>query len=197
MSLVSVENNWTRPEMSDNGQLVIRDGRHPLQELSSSQFIPNDTEMGQDRGSVHIVTGPNSSGKSVYLKQVGLIVYLAHLGCFVPATQATVPITDKIFTRILTLESVSLGISSFACDLQQVSAAVRSFSPRSLLLLDEFGKGTNSIDGEALLASVIKFLVDSSPPLTLVSTHFHNVRSLLGDLSECRYFVMDTKRRDD
>ena len=194
MSLVSIDNNWSQPKMVESGPLVITGGRHPLQELSLNQFIPNDTLMDSSKNSVHILTGPNSSGKSVYLKQVGLIVYLAHLGCWVPASKATIPITNKIFTRIQTVESVSLGISSFACDVNQISQALRSCTSRSLLLIDEFGKGTNAIDGEALLAAVVQNIASrEKPPSTIISTHFHQVQMLLGPESGCSYFIMETQ----
>ena len=183
LAVVSRQNNWVQPKLVNSGGLRIRGGRHPLQELSVDQFISNDTELGGRAASLQLITGPNSSGKSVYIKQVGLIVFLAHLGCWVPATSATVPITDRIFTRIHTVESVSIGMSSFQCDVSQIAAALRSSTARSLLLVDEFGKGTAPEDGEALLAAVAMELVSRGAgqcPATLLSTHFHGVAALLG-----------------
>ena len=100
--------------------LEIQDGRHPLQELSVPSFISNDTALGGTTGRIHVISGPNSSGKSVYMKQVGMIVYLAQVGCWVPAAAARIPLMDRVFTRIQTVESVSLGLSSFLCDINQV-----------------------------------------------------------------------------
>ena len=182
-AIVSRENNWVRPRLVGGGQgLAIRGGRHPLQELTVTQFIGNDTRLGGDAPPLHLLTGPNSSGKSVYLRQVGLIVYLAHLGCWVPAAAATIPITDRILTRIHTVESVSLGMSAFQCDLGQVAAALRCSTANSLLLVDEFGKGTAPEDGEALLAALAAELLarGAACPATLLSSHFHGCARLLG-----------------
>jgi len=195
LAMVSKENNWTRPVMIDSGDLVIKEGRHPLQELSVTDFIPNSSWLGGEGGRVHLLTGPNSSGKSVYMKQVGLIVYLAHLGCCVPALEARIPIVDRILTRIQTVESISLGMSSFLCDINQLSTALSTSSPRSLLLVDEFGKGTAPSDGAALLAATVLELLslDQSSPLCILSSHFHLVPPLLGSHSVLRYFRLETK----
>merc|ERR1711973_280596 len=147
--------------------------------------------MGGEGSRVHLLTGPNSSGKSVYLKQVGLIVFLAHLGSWVPASKAQVPLT-----RIQTVESISLGMSAFQCDLAQISAALRNSVGSSLLLVDEFGKGTSPEDGEALLAAVTEDLLERGPescPLTLLSTHFHGVVGLLGERPLLNHFSMKTR----
>lgn len=123
--------------------IQIKKGRHPLQELCVDAFIPNDADFSATER-VFLVTGANYSGKSVYLKQVALIVYLAHVGSFVPAAEAVIGVTDKILTRIWTQESVSSSASTFMADLQQMSFALNHFTSRSLIVIDEFGKGTNA-----------------------------------------------------
>ncbi|KAI3331791.1 muts domain V-domain-containing protein [Xylariaceae sp. AK1471] len=200
------QNKWTAPEMADTNVLHIEGGRHPLQELVTPSFIANGCFMAGGMGDhVHefddqsrsevadsfpefpstvILTGPNHSGKSVYLKQVAIIVYLAHIGCFVPAEHAQIGITDRILTRIATRESVARSESAFAIDLRQVAFAMNFATRRSLILIDEFGKGTNSQDGAGLMAATITHFVSLGPerPKLLVATHFHEI--LDGDFLE-------------
>ncbi|XP_070441528.1 mutS protein homolog 5 isoform X4 [Equus przewalskii] len=122
----------------------IQNGRHPLMELCARTFVPNSAECGGDKGRVKVITGPNSSGKSIYLKQVGLITFMALVGSFVPAEEAEIGAVDAIFTRIHSCESISLGLSTFMIDLNQVAKAVNNATEQSLVLIDEFGKGTNT-----------------------------------------------------
>ncbi|KAK7228404.1 hypothetical protein V2G26_000574 [Clonostachys chloroleuca] len=182
---------WTKPRMTTENILEIRGGRHPLQELVVTTFVPNDCRLSYEEvddpdatesSSALLVTGPNHSGKSVFLKQTAIIVYLAHIGSFIPAESATVGLTDKIFTRISTRESATRNESAFAIDLKQVVQATRNATERSLVLVDEFGKGTNSDDGAGLLAAVLSHFLSLSPksPRLLVATHFH-------ELFECGY----------
>lgn len=139
-----------------------------------------------------ILTGPNACGKSVYLKQIGLIVYLAHMGSYVPADQAVIPIMDRIYSRIQTVESISLGLSSFMVDVNQMSLCLKSATPNSLILVDEFGKGTSDIDGLALLVATLDYLVAKNPFL-VVTTHFQSVKSCLKDASKFNFFTFDYK----
>ncbi|EKM51809.1 uncharacterized protein PHACADRAFT_262157 [Phanerochaete carnosa HHB-10118-sp] len=192
--------DFHQPELSDENVIIIKQGRHPLQEMVVDTFVPNDTFLiGSDcspevaealseehdlddsvkgcKNSVMISTGANACGKSVYLKQVALIQYMAQIGCFIPAQSAILGITDRIFTRIQTRESVSRVQSAFMIDLNQVSLALRDSTERSLILLDEFGKGTVSSDGAALFCGVLKHLINrgSSCPKVIAATHFHEV----------------------
>lgn len=196
--------NFCRPKLTQENIVNIKGGRHPLQELTVSTFIPNDTYLScggessddasdcnkhttsmstsdyshESKNSIVVLTGPNFSGKSVFLKQVAIIVYLTHIGCFIPASQATVGITDKILLRIATRDSVSRSQSAFLVDLQQVSMAVNLASSRSLLVIDEFGKGTASYDGAGLVGGLIEYfstLARSKQPKVLAATHFHEV----------------------
>ncbi|KAM8779407.1 mutS protein homolog 5 [Rhynchonycteris naso] len=166
---------YSRPHYSP--QLLgvrIQNGRHPLMELCAQTFVPNSVECSGDKGRVKVITGPNSSGKSIYLKQVGLITFMALVGSFVPAEEAEIGTVDAIFTRIHSCESISLGLSTFMIDLNQVAKAVNNATKQSLVLMDEFGKGTNTVDGLALLAAVLRHWLALGPacPHVFVATNF-------------------------
>lgn len=193
------QNKWTAPKVTNTNILHIEGGRHPLQELVTPSFIPNDCLMAGGTGdhthehedtpppeavddspispSTVIITGPNHSGKSVYLKQVAIIVYLAHIGCFVPAEHAQIGLTDRILTRIATRESVARSESAFATDLRQVAFTMNFATRRSLIIIDEFGKGTNSQDGVGLVTAAINHFASLGRERSklLVATHFHEI----------------------
>ncbi|QIX01697.1 hypothetical protein AMS68_007214 [Peltaster fructicola] len=163
----------SRPSIVEESVVHISQGRHILQELTVPAFVANDTHL--DAGMI-IMTGPNYSGKSIYLKQVALIVYMAHVGSFVPAATAVVGLTDKILTRIATRESLSRATSAFMTDLQQISVALNLATSRSLLIIDEFGKGTDSSDGAGLAAGVLEHLLTRNDrPRVLAATHYHEI----------------------
>ncbi|PNS19011.1 MutS 5 [Sphaceloma murrayae] len=191
------EYNLCRPQMTEENVLDIRGGRHLLQERTVPTFIANDTYLAGGNGdhvpmmnahyitetpepsqpSMMLITGPNYSGKSVYLKQVALIAFMAHMGSFVPAEKAVIGITDKILTRIWTRESVSRSQSAFMIDLQQMSLAMSLATRRSLLVIDEFGKGSESIDGAGLVAGVFTHFLSLGVecPKVIAATHFHEI----------------------
>ncbi|XP_069419268.1 mutS protein homolog 5 isoform X2 [Ovis canadensis] len=216
---------YSRPRYSP--QLLgvrIQNGRHPLMELCARTFVPNSAECGRDIGRVKVITGPNSSGKSIYLKQiyrsllrlaspspqptppgavpvssliqVGLITFMALVGSFVPAEEAEIGAVDAIFTRIHSCESISLGLSTFMIDLNQVAKAVNNATERSLVLVDEFGKGTNTVDGLALLAAVIRHWLALGPtcPHVFVATNFLSLvhLQLLPQGPLVQYLTMET-----
>ncbi|KAI0882714.1 muts domain V-domain-containing protein [Annulohypoxylon maeteangense] len=214
--------NWVAPKMTAQNIIHIRGGRHPLQELVVPSFIANDCcisggpgpEEDEDDGAANenssevernsiehpstlVLTGPNHSGKSVYLKQVALIVYLAHIGCFVPAERAQIGITDCILTRIATRESVARNESAFSIDLRQVAFAMNFATRRSLVLIDEFGKGTNSLDGAGLVTAVLDHFTSLGPerPKVLAATHFHEIfeGQFLVDTPELSFGHMDVR----
>ncbi|KAH8889520.1 hypothetical protein GQ53DRAFT_825406 [Thozetella sp. PMI_491] len=189
--------SWTAPRMTESNTIRIQGGRHPLQELVVPSFIPNDCNIAGGRGdelgcytptystteseeelpAMVVLTGPNHSGKSVYLKQVALIVYLAHIGSFVPADSATIGLTDRILTRIATRESVSRRESAFAIDLRQAAFSINFATRRSLILIDEFGKGTNANNGASLLRALLEHFrkADKERPKVLAASHFHEI----------------------
>lgn len=176
MAEAANEHGWVRPDFDEDPDyhgIEIEQGRHAIQELIIPSFIPND--MRAKGGDVHIITGPNSSGKSVYCKQVALIVILAHVGSCVPASACRLGVIDAIFTRIASNESISLNQSSFFIDASQVAGMLREANERSLVLLDEWGKGTNEVDGMALFAATLTDLLRrpvEKGPLCLAATHF-------------------------
>ncbi|XP_005937679.1 mutS protein homolog 5 isoform X2 [Haplochromis burtoni] len=156
MSSASQEYNYTSPKLASNRKITITQGRHPLLELCSPVFVANSFHSSESEGRVKIITGPNSSGKSIYLKQVGLIVFMALIGSDVPAKEAEIGLVDGIFTCIQSRESVSVGLSTFMVDLNQMAQALNSSTGNSLVLIDEFGKGTNTtletaVDGDELV----------------------------------------------
>jgi DNA mismatch repair protein MSH5 len=195
---------FSPPHIITKNIIDIKEGWHPLQELIVDRYIPNDAILVGGAGnneehmeesastpcetsdsnligisgpSTFLMTGPNYSGKSVYLKQIAIIVYLAHIGSFVPASSATIGLTDKILTRIATRESVSQAQSAFMIDLQQIALATRMATRRSLILIDEFGKGTNASDGAGLAAAVFEHFLSlgTQCPKVLGATHFHEI----------------------
>jgi DNA mismatch repair protein MSH5 len=192
---VSCDNGWTRPTMVATSVMLVKGARHPLQEIAAERsggFVPNDialTPSSPGSAPIALITGPNGSGKSVYTKLVGLLPILAQVGCFVPAERALLGPVDRIFSRIAALESASLsGLSTFAIDVLQLGTMLRQASPHSLLLIDELGKGTNSMDGVSLLAAAVRALIrrgdvsvhgeGAHPPRTIITTHFREVLDL-------------------
>jgi DNA mismatch repair protein MSH5 len=165
-----------RPQLVRENVIDIVNGRHLLHEVSSDRpVIPNDTHVPEAKGRVTVVTGPTMSGKSVYLKSIALITYLAHVGSFVPADSARVGLTDRIFTRIISHDSLvsRVGQSSFMRDLNQVSLMVNNATERSLCIVDEFGKGTKTSDGVGLLDGFLRSMSGmNTPPKVFVATHY-------------------------
>ncbi|XP_049586797.1 mutS protein homolog 5 [Syngnathus scovelli] len=181
LSKVSQEYNYTSPKLISGKAIKINQGRHPLLEVCSPVFVANSFESLESQGRIKIITGPNSSGKSIYLKQVGLIVFMAHVGSDVPAKGAEIGLVDGIFTCMPGRESVSVGLSTFMIDLNQMSQTLRSSTGNSLVLIDEFGKGTNTVDGLSLLAATISHWLNNAPvdvPHILLATNFHSLLQL-------------------
>ncbi|KAF8608257.1 hypothetical protein BDV93DRAFT_486860 [Ceratobasidium sp. AG-I] len=208
LSFSTMAHGWVKPEMTEDNVLEIKDGIHPLQNLLVPTFVPNDAHVAGGRGigvdsdgveedikSIMICTGANACGKSVYLKQNALIPFMAQIGCFVPAQSARLGIVDKIFTRVQTREGVSKLQSSFMIDLAQVSLALRNSTSRSIIVMDEFGKGSLSTDGAGLFAGVIIHLLKRGDkcPKVFASTHFHELftRGLLSPSLPISYAYMN------
>lgn len=174
LAIVARQNNYVRPILTEDSILEIRNGRHALQEMTVDTFVPNDTKI-RSAGRINIITGPNYSGKSIYIKQVALVVFLAHIGSFVPADSAVVGLTDRIFCAMGS-KSMTTEQSTFMIDLHQVGTMLRHATSRSLCLLDEFGKGTLTEDGIGLLGGTISHFANYDyPPKVLLSTHLTEI----------------------
>lgn len=192
---IAREGNMVKPIISDEVILAVKNGRHLLQELTVDAFIPNDTFAAQPK-SISLITGPNGSGKSIYLKQVGLLTYLAHIGSWVPCEKAVIGLTDRIFTRIRSEESVSRSQSAFTVDLCQMSKMFTRRTERSLCLIDEFGKGTMPADGMALLAAALNHMAEEVRCRVFCVLHFTEIfeQELLtpAALQAINFFCMET-----
>ncbi|XP_049875812.1 mutS protein homolog 5-like isoform X2 [Pectinophora gossypiella] len=181
ISKISKEFNFVRPTLTTDKVIDIKQGKHPLQIITCDNFVPNDAKSSSQAGFVKILTGPNSSGKSVYMKQIGLIVYLTHIGSFVPAESATIGIVSHIYTRIQSTECIAAHMSAFLIDLRQMALALQESTSNSLVIIDEFGKGTSEVDGLALLAACLNtFLFQGENcPHVYLSTHFLNIKEYI------------------
>ncbi|MBR3058738.1 MAG: DNA mismatch repair protein MutS [Clostridiales bacterium] len=175
-------NNYCRPVIDDSSVLEIEEGRHPVVEkmLKEGEFVPNGISMDQEKKRIMILTGPNMAGKSTYMRQTALIVLLAQIGSFVPATSAHIGIVDRIFTRIGASDDISLGQSTFMVEMNEVSTILRNGTYRSLLLLDEVGRGTSTYDGLAIAWAIIEFIANRSIMFarTIFATHYHELNQL-------------------
>ncbi|MBQ8375145.1 MAG: DNA mismatch repair protein MutS [Clostridia bacterium] len=177
---VAKERRYVCPKIKPSGQpLSITDGRHPVVEaVSKDRFVPNDTLLDNDENRSAIITGPNMAGKSTYMRQVALIVLMAHIGCFVPAKAAEIPITDRIFTRVGASDNLIFDQSTFMVEMTEVASILLHATKDSLLILDEVGRGTSTYDGLSIAWSVIEFLTEHIRAKTLFATHYHELTEL-------------------
>src|SRR5438874_1653405 len=172
--------HYCRPQLDDSLRLTICDGRHPVldQNLVEEKFVPNDTELDGERLRLAIITGPNMAGKSTYIRQVALIVLMAQVGRFVPATRAEIGLVDRIFTRVGASDDLSRGQSTFMVEMNETANIVNNATERSLIILDEIGRGTSTFDGLSIAWSVAEFLHDKIKARTLFATHYHELTKL-------------------
>ena len=184
--------NYCRPALNDSMRLVIRDGRHPVldQNLAEEKFVPNDTSLDGEKMRLAIITGPNMAGKSTYIRQVALIVLMAQIGSFVPATSAEIGLVDRIFTRVGAMDDLSRGQSTFMVEMNETANIVNNATGSSLVILDEIGRGTSTFDGLSIAWSVAEFLHDKIRARTLFATHYHELTKLSEERSGvCNYNV--------
>ena len=181
---VSYENNYSRPVVDNSSIIDIKNGRHPVveQSIKRNTFVPNDCMLDDDSNRIMIITGPNMAGKSTYMRQVALIVFMAHLGCFVPATSAHIGVVDRIFTRIGASDDLMFGQSTFMVEMVEVANILSGATNKSLILLDEVGRGTSTYDGLSIAWSVVDYLSNNLKAKTLFATHYHELTELEGKL---------------
>ncbi len=195
---LAAERNYHRPEFSDDGELLIVQGRHPVIERigdddQSGRFIPNDLAMNPTSDRILIITGPNMGGKSTYLRQAALIALMAQIGCFVPAGRARLPIFDRIFTRIGASDNLARGRSTFMVEMTEAAGILNTATPRSLVLLDEVGRGTATFDGLAIAWAVVEYLETHTRAKTLFATHYHELTELADLLPGVRNYHVSVK----
>jgi len=223
--------NYCRPQISDEGVLQIRDGRHPVleQQLVEERFVPNDTGLASRTGvapvadlnspaetpqdgaisegarrdagpalpQIALITGPNMAGKSTYIRQVALLALLAHTGSFVPAAEARIDLIDRIFTRIGASDDLSRGQSTFMVEMTETANILNNATPRSLIVLDEIGRGTSTFDGLSLAWSIVEFLHNQVGAKTLFATHYHELTELAARLPRIKNFNVAVREWHD
>lgn len=182
---VAQRNRFCRPAILDEGEkLEIKNGRHPVVEsLASGQFVPNDTLLSNENARLMLITGPNMGGKSTYLRQVALIAFLAHAGCYVPAEEAKIPLIDRIFTRVGASDNLVRGQSTFMVEMQEAAQILHYATKNSLIILDEIGRGTSTYDGVSLAWAILEYIHDKIAAKTLFATHYHELIGVVDKLS--------------
>ena len=201
LAKVASSNHYVRPEIADDGKLTILDGRHPVveQTLHEGAFVPNDTFMDNDSQRMLIITGPNMAGKSTYMRQVALIVLMAHIGSFVPAREAVIPVVDRIFTRVGASDDLASGQSTFMVEMSEMACILRNATHRSLVILDEIGRGTSTFDGLSIAWAVVEYLCDkqNAGAKTLFATHYHELSELQGRLEGVQNYCISVKEHGE
>ena len=183
---VTEENNYTRPILTESRDIVIKDGRHPVVEkVIKDNYVANDIIMKDDTN-ILLITGPNMAGKSTYERQLAIIIIMAQIGCFVPASSCSIPIFDKIFTRIGASDDLVSGDSTFMIEMKEANIAISEATENSLILFDELGRGTATYDGMSLAQAILEYIHDHIKAKTLFSTHYHELTSLERDLSHLK-----------
>ena len=190
LSKTAIENDYVKPMIAVDNQLIIKNGRHPVIEkiLTDEGFVPNDTIISDEM--THIITGPNMAGKSTYMRQVALIVLMAHIGSYVPASFASIPIIDGIYTRIGASDDLSMGQSTFMVEMSEVSNILKNATKNSLVILDEIGRGTSTYDGMSLAFAIVEYIASKIKSKTLVSTHYHELTSLESQFDNIKNYCM-------
>ena len=197
---VAVKNNFTKPTINSSVKtLKIIDGRHPVVEqfMERGQFVVNDTLLDEEENKIMIITGPNMAGKSTYMRQVAIITLLAHIGSFVPAKEAFIPITDRIFTRVGASDDLAFGQSTFMVEMSEVANILANATDKSLIVLDEIGRGTSTFDGLSIAWSVVEYLSKNFKAKTLFATHYHELTELEGVLEGVKNYKISVKEIND
>ena len=201
LSQVSIKNNYSKPVIDDSNILNIKQGRHPVIEQFlpiGENFIPNDVLLDNDTQQIMMITGPNMSGKSALLRQTALIVIMAQIGCFVPVKSAQIGVVDKVFTRVGANDNISSGESTFMVEMNETSSILNNLSNRSLILLDEIGRGTSTYDGISIAWSIAEYLHENSKfhPKTMFATHYHELNNMTKEFGRIKNYNVSVKEID-
>jgi len=202
MATVAINKNYTKPKVDESYIIDIKSARHPVIESQLSAenpYVPNDITIDNDTNQILIITGPNMSGKSAVLRQTALITLMAHIGSFVPAESAHIGIVDKIFTRVGATDNISSGESTFMVEMNETASILNNLSPRSLIILDEIGRGTSTYDGISIAWAIAEYLHDkhNGKPKTLFATHYHELSQLAETFERMHNYNIATKEIDD
>lgn len=201
LALIAERNNYVRPKINEKGVIDIRDGRHPVVEkmIPNDMFIANDTYLDDKKQRISIITGPNMAGKSTYMRQAALIVLMAQLGSFVPASSANIGLVDRIFTRVGASDDLASGQSTFMVEMNEVANILRNATNKSLLILDEIGRGTSTFDGLSIAWAVVEYISNSKllGAKTLFATHYHELTELEGKISNVNNYCIAVKEKGD
>jgi len=196
-AVISVENNYTRPVLNDSRILDVKEGRHPVIERQlpvGESYVPNDMVLDTEDQQIIILTGPNMSGKSALLRQTALIVLMAQTGCFVPVKEATIGMVDKIFTRVGASDNISLGESTFMVEMNETASILNNLSDRSLVLLDEIGRGTSTYDGISIAWAMVEYLHENKlRAKTLFATHYHELNEMENSFARVKNYSVSIK----
>ena len=201
LARVAAENRYVRPEIVTDGTLSITEGRHPVveQSIPENSFVPNDTLLDTGENRMMIITGPNMAGKSTYMRQVALICLMAQIGSFVPATEAHLPVCDRIFTRVGASDDLASGQSTFMVEMSETAYILRNATKDSLIILDEIGRGTSTFDGLSIAWAVVEYICDREKigAKTLFATHYHELSELEGHLEGIKNYCISVKEHGE
>lgn len=199
LARVALENGYVRPDIDDEDIIDIQDGRHPVVEktLSNALFVPNHTYLDGSENQIAIITGPNMAGKSTYMRQVAIIVLMAQIGSFVPASKARIGVVDRIFTRVGASDDLSAGQSTFMVEMNEMANILHNATPKSLLILDEIGRGTSTYDGLSIAWAIVEYICNNKSlgSKTLFATHYHELTELEGKLRGVKNFCITVKEQ--
>ena len=198
LATVAKSNGYVMPQISEGSEIVITEGRHPVAELlpSDELFVPNSASLDDGESKILLITGPNMAGKSLYMRQVALITVMAQIGSFVPAKSAQIGLCDRVFTRVGASDDLSTGRSTFMVEMSEVSSILENVTDKSLVLLDEIGRGTSTYDGLSIAWAVIEHLAERSRAKVLFSTHFHELTELEGAVAGLKNYKFTAKEQD-
>lgn len=196
---VSSQNGYARPTVNDGDKIIIKGGRHPIVEtvINDSLFVPNDTYLDTDDSMFALITGPNMAGKSTYMRQTALITLMSQIGCFVPADECCIGVVDRIFTRIGASDDLASGQSTFMVEMNEVAHILKNSTKKSLLVLDEIGRGTSTFDGLSIAWAVVEYICEKIGAKTLFATHYHELTALEGKIPGVKNYSVAVKRRGE